>query len=150
MTTERKRLANARNAKRSTGPRTADGKERSSQNALRHGLAVCAGRDPVHAEEIEALARLIVGASEEQAALYYARRIAEQCIGLKRIDAVKIMVINYALEDAGEWAAADPKLDLSPPMADATLVLRSLSRYEQRALSRRRSALKAFQGCQPR
>ena len=38
MTTKRQILANRRNAKRSTGPKTAAGKRRSSQNAISHGL----------------------------------------------------------------------------------------------------------------
>jgi len=38
MTTEVQRLANQRNASKSTGPRTANGKDRSSKNALKHGL----------------------------------------------------------------------------------------------------------------
>src|SRR4030042_2911400 len=46
--------ANRFNAQKSTGPRTAAGKERASQNALKHGLlareAVIAGEDP---EEFE-------------------------------------------------------------------------------------------------
>ena len=46
--------ANRSNAQKSTGPRTAEGKERASQNAIKHGLlareAVIAGEDP---EEFE-------------------------------------------------------------------------------------------------
>jgi hypothetical protein len=38
MTSQRQIAANRRNAQRSTGPRTFDGKLRSRQNAVRHGL----------------------------------------------------------------------------------------------------------------
>ncbi|MCP3391771.1 hypothetical protein NLM27_23550 [Bradyrhizobium sp. CCGB12] len=39
MTSERKIEANRRNAKQSTGPKTGDGKARSSRNARQHGLS---------------------------------------------------------------------------------------------------------------
>src|SRR6185295_18713256 len=38
MSTPAQLAANQRNAKLSTGPRTPEGKERSAQNALKHGL----------------------------------------------------------------------------------------------------------------
>ena len=37
-TSQRQTEANQRNAKKSTGPRTAEGKERSRHNAVTHGL----------------------------------------------------------------------------------------------------------------
>jgi hypothetical protein len=59
MVSERKLLANRRNAQRSTGPRTDDGKAASSQNALTHGLtaasdscAVLPSEDEVAYEEL--------------------------------------------------------------------------------------------------
>ena len=50
MATEKQIQANRNNAKKSTGPRTEQGKAASSQNALKHGLlardAVLPGEDP--------------------------------------------------------------------------------------------------------
>ena len=48
MSTQAQRKANRQNAKKSTGPRTPEGKARSSQNALKHGLLA---RDAVMADE---------------------------------------------------------------------------------------------------
>ena len=38
MATKRQIAANRRNARKSTGPRTPDGKAQSSRNAVRHGI----------------------------------------------------------------------------------------------------------------
>ena len=48
MATRRQITANRKNAKRSTGPRTGAGKERSSTNSIRHGLL--AQSDPIAGE----------------------------------------------------------------------------------------------------
>ena len=49
-TSEARRIANARNAQHSTGPKSDEGKKRSSMNALKHGLtaveAVLPNEDP--------------------------------------------------------------------------------------------------------
>ncbi len=54
MTTEKQNQSNQQNAKHSTGPRTDEGKQRSSQNALKHGLlakkSVIPGEDPAEFE----------------------------------------------------------------------------------------------------
>ncbi|MDA9453620.1 hypothetical protein XI00_04840 [Bradyrhizobium sp. CCBAU 21359] len=52
MTSVRQIEANRRNAARSTGPKTAGGKTRSSRNALRHGLARSAVSDPAEAANL--------------------------------------------------------------------------------------------------
>src|SRR5882724_10564135 len=59
VTSERKCAANRRNARASTGPRTAAGKARVARNARRHGLNVAVAADPVLAREVEALAQAI-------------------------------------------------------------------------------------------
>jgi hypothetical protein len=55
----RKLAANRANARRSTGPRTPEGKRRSRANALKHGLSVSVLADPRLAAEVEVLARRI-------------------------------------------------------------------------------------------
>lgn len=56
MASNRQIEANRTNAKRSTGPKTAGGKAKSSRNALRHGLArSCQQEDPALANLVFAI-----------------------------------------------------------------------------------------------
>jgi hypothetical protein len=64
LTTDRERRANRANAKSSTGPKTASGKARSAQNALRHGLNVSTLLDPALAPLAEAMARRIAAMTQ--------------------------------------------------------------------------------------
>lgn len=73
-TSPRKVAANRRNAKRSTGPKTPEGKAQSSRNAIKHGIFVkqlLKGAEPDTIASIEALANDLrdyykpVGALEE-------------------------------------------------------------------------------------
>tara|TARA_R110002072_G_scaffold269027_1_gene428129 strand:- start:3539 stop:4060 length:522 start_codon:yes stop_codon:yes gene_type:complete len=56
MTTERQRQANKANAQRSSGPRSAEGKRKVSQNARRHGLTT-----PLPWDQVTGWYRIILG-----------------------------------------------------------------------------------------
>lgn len=93
MASERQIAANRRNAAKSTGPRSAGGKQRSRQNAVRHGLFSLATRISA-LEEIEALARLYAGEGADEIALVNARSAAEANIELNRARRVKLALIE--------------------------------------------------------
>src|ERR1700730_16848488 len=76
MASERQIAANRRNAKKSSGPRSAGGKKRASSNAYRHGLFSRRARAAV-AEEVEAFDRKIADTTSCAIALEHARIVAE-------------------------------------------------------------------------
>jgi predicted transcriptional regulator len=99
MLSARQRAANRANARRSTGPRTARGKARSSVNALRHGLSVSVRADPDLREEVERLAHRV--ASRHPNLLHLAREIAEAQVDLRRVRQIRSQAITTALADSG-------------------------------------------------
>jgi hypothetical protein len=82
--------SNRRNARRSTGPKSAAGKAKVAKNALRHGLAIPARLDSGLSQEIKELAELIAGRNVAAYLLHCARRIAEAQIDLRRIRQVRL------------------------------------------------------------
>jgi hypothetical protein len=102
VTTERKRAANRRNARLSTGPRTAAGKARVKQNALRHGLNVAVADDPLLTEEVARIARAIcdgAGGARPAEPAYLARRIAEAQVDLMRVRRARHAILVRALDN---------------------------------------------------
>jgi len=67
MTSGRKIGANRANSRASTGPKTAQGRARAARNTLRHALNLSIYSDPALSEEVEALAREIVGTDVDAA-----------------------------------------------------------------------------------
>src|SRR5262249_3675968 len=78
MTSQKKILTNRLNAKRSTGPRTSQGKARASSNAWRHGWAV--GKTVAFAvsADVERMAKAICG-DHASPALYEQAVIIAEC-----------------------------------------------------------------------
>ena len=132
MTSARKRFANAQNARRCTGPKTAVGKARSARNALRHGLNLPVLADPALTPDVEELGRKIVtsvvGADTDPRRLELAWRIAEAQLDIVRVRHVRLPLF--------EQVAAEPSV---------LVELLRLDRYERRARSRRKFAIREFQ-----
>ena len=181
MTTDRERRANRANAKSSTGPKTASGKARSAQNALRHGLNVSTLSDPALAPLAEAMARSIAGHDADAEALDRARRIAEAQVDINRVRGSRRRLITRLLTDPKyqplqalkqqlrlmktidrvERTRGEPfEIDeieemvyletlegdakLAAVVEDKSSELAALDRYERRALSRRKAAIRNF------
>jgi hypothetical protein len=142
MSTLRQIEANQHNARSSTGPRTQRGRARASRNARRHGLSVSVVSDPRLSQQVEDLARDIVGETANSGVLEMARRFAEAQIDLDRIRRARYHACLRALDEGtgGEPGAAEVELIVRERVRQ----LKSLDRYERRALSRRRSATRAF------
>lgn len=150
--TSAKAKANRANAQSSTGPKTARGKVRAAQNARRHGLSLSIGADPKWSEQIESLAQEIVGEATDRESRERARRISEAQIDLKRIRQARhhLLVHNNDNPECGMGELAPQDVLPQRPQKFATILsdlakqLTLMDRYEQRALSRRKFAIRAF------
>jgi hypothetical protein len=169
MASERQIAANRRNAQRSTGPRSASGAKRSSQNAYRHGLAKRISTVDF-GKQLDMLVRQIAGDTDDEATLALARVAAEAQLDLARIGQLKKAVIEcvMALGDPETspfcrpemeqirsrsrgpsqppWPdAIDPLTTMPDPLELAPYLLSDcvkLLRYENRAAGRRNRAIR--------
>jgi hypothetical protein len=170
-------LANRRNARRSTGPRSSEGKSRVAKNALRHGLAIPVTIDPAHADAAERLARIISGHDVDPVRLEGARRVAEAQIDLLRVRRARVALLNDSKARVmlptkrevkrelkllpKDEISIDRKMDefaylmnglsrsgdqvsLEEGFEVLAVELARLDRYERRALSRRKFAIRDF------
>jgi hypothetical protein len=152
MTTAQQIRANRENARLSTGPRTAEGKARSSRSAFRHGLSlglsipVLAGSGPF-SEEVEDLAGRMVEGYSSPVLLDYARRVAEAEVDLRRIRQVRSELLSIILTEACSPGSADHTVAsrrFAGRPSKLVQMLQRSDRYERRALSRRKLAIRTF------
>ena len=145
MTSVRKIRANRANAKASTGPRTTRGKLRAAQNARRHGLSAPLSADSAYDAEAKNLAREFAGqgASSEMSEL--AHRFAAASLDLTRIRRVRHELFGMSLPlEEMEILKTDASRvkEFATKLFELTKRLELIDRYERRALSRRKFAIR--------
>jgi hypothetical protein len=159
MSSKKQIAANRRNANRSTGPRTQSGKSRSRANALRHGLLSNALKDFALAAETEELAIRIAREHGKPDHAIEARTIAEAEVTILRIRAIRANLFDAIAIDepacTGQQSLHHPvratrrsgRQQVEPSNPNQAYLraipeLFKLDRYEQRAIWRRRHALR--------
>jgi hypothetical protein len=103
MTSDKQNQSNQQNAKHSTGPRTDEGKQRSSQNALKHGLcakrSVIPGEDPAAYEaHLDRFQDTFNPSNAFEVGLV--RQMADADWRLLRINHLEVAFIASAVDDA--------------------------------------------------
>jgi hypothetical protein len=129
MTSQRQLIANRRNAASSTGPRTEQGKARSSQNAVRHGLARQFGQEATDLRKIEKLAGLI-SSEHKGIGRKVVRAAAKAEFELARVRKVQTEAWHLVAESIEQGLVGD--------VAGAISKAERIERYEKRAMSRKK------------
>jgi hypothetical protein len=145
VTGPRKIEANRKNARASTGPKTREGRAHVARNALRHGLSIPLCSDPASSEQVEALARQIVGTDASAEIQERARDVAEAQIDLRRVRCARDRALCDALNSLHyESRTGDGPQKLASILSQATKELLAMDRYERRAVYRRKRAIWAL------
>jgi hypothetical protein len=130
MATEKQIAANRANAMRSTGPKTAAGRLKSSRNAFRHGLSGHLGFDVVTSAKIDAITHTLAGDKATEDQIASAAAFARAQVEVLRIRSIRTDMLD--------------KVDLKDCNPRELRRVASLDRYERCALTKRRKASVKF------
>ncbi len=145
MASEKKIQANRENARASTGPRTASGKAKASCNSTKHGLSLSVQADPSLLAELHDLGRKIAGEIAHVELMEPARRIAAAQLELERIRTVRDVLFSEATKILhSDNFTSFSCINHRGAIEDVMRQMVPLDRYERRALSRRKSAVREF------
>jgi hypothetical protein len=135
MATPKQAAANRRNAQRSTGPKTPEGRHTVSQNAVTHGLT--ATRSVVLPEEQDAFDRFAAALREQwspepddELEQFYVDRMIQCAWRLRRITRMETGVL-LALRQAGDESTAPDPAELGNVYQKASPILARLARHER-------------------
>ena len=150
MTSARKVETNRANARRSTGPKTRAARARSARNALRHGLSLSVRLDSKLDEEVKTMARQIAGSHGEGTLLDLACLVAEALIELRRVRFLRHQFLCEALSNVASFktrpemflGTCEGRDGIAAIFSVNASRLIALDRYERRAISRRKSAMR--------
>ena|ERR1043166_5388536 len=139
MTSPERIAANRRNARASTGPRTAAGKRKVAANALRHGLAASVP-DCAMTAMAARIATALAGEQSSPGRRALIAPIAEAQAEIWRARTARAALINLATANL----PGDAEQREAEAIAQSVLELMRLDVYERRAMARRKRALCAL------
>lgn len=149
MASPKKIAANRANAQASSGPKTAEGKARVAKNALRHGLSKLIATDPALSKEAEILAQAIAGTTDNPRILQAARTAADAQIDVARVRQARHQLLSLQIEQSRlEETSSEgrsPEDLLTAALRESATSLTRMDRYERRALSRRKFAIRKLE-----
>ena len=124
MASERQIAANRRNAQKSTGPTTGQGKKRSSKNAYRHGLSLPVCNVGLQ-KQLKDLSRQFAGDASDAKTLGLAERAAEA-----QTDLVRVRKVTTAMLERALMQTQGANLD-QPELLSSSRLLRGANKEEE-------------------